>query len=153
MSAENDTLRVAKHFASVKTSDDLHNMENDCCAFVGEADFCHGNGEDNCTLQGKIELRGVDEAVLIKCSLALNDKLSCPALDSSVSRSAETEREIKRPSMAQASQDQGAVGVADPDEDSPNMIAYRKMPPPAKGSFLAFGTSKHMHEFGIETEC
>uniref|UniRef100_A0A672SDF6 Regulator of G-protein signaling 6-like n=1 Tax=Sinocyclocheilus grahami TaxID=75366 RepID=A0A672SDF6_SINGR len=29
--------------------------------------------------------------------------------------------------MAQASQDQGAVGVADPDEDSPNMIAYRKI--------------------------
>lgn len=29
--------------------------------------------------------------------------------------------------MAQASQDQGAVGVADPDEDSPNMIAYRKV--------------------------
>ncbi|CAM4693704.1 unnamed protein product [Leuciscus chuanchicus] len=37
-----------------------------------------------------------------------------------------TEREIKRPRMAQASQDQGAVGVADPDDDSPNMIAYRK---------------------------
>lgn len=30
---------------------------------------------------------------------------------------------------------------------------YPQMPPPAKGSFLAFGTSKHMHEFGIETEC
>lgn len=29
--------------------------------------------------------------------------------------------------MAQASQDQGAVGIADPDEDSPNMIAYRKI--------------------------
>ncbi|XP_051730347.1 regulator of G-protein signaling 6 isoform X2 [Ctenopharyngodon idella] len=29
--------------------------------------------------------------------------------------------------MAQAAQDQGAVGVADPDEDSPNMIAYRKI--------------------------
>ncbi|XP_056096719.1 regulator of G-protein signaling 6-like [Rhinichthys klamathensis goyatoka] len=29
--------------------------------------------------------------------------------------------------MAQASQDQGAVGVADPDDDSPNMIAYRKI--------------------------
>jgi len=29
--------------------------------------------------------------------------------------------------MAQASQDQGAVGVADPDDDSPNMIAYRKV--------------------------
>ncbi|ROI33866.1 hypothetical protein DPX16_20380 [Anabarilius grahami] len=40
--------------------------------------------------------------------------------------SPETERNIKRPRMAQASQDQGAVGVADPDEDSPNMIAYRK---------------------------
>uniref|UniRef100_A0A8C1YYT5 Regulator of G protein signaling 6 n=1 Tax=Cyprinus carpio TaxID=7962 RepID=A0A8C1YYT5_CYPCA len=29
--------------------------------------------------------------------------------------------------MAQASQEQGAVGIADPDEDSPNMIAYRKI--------------------------
>ncbi|XP_051951745.1 regulator of G-protein signaling 6-like isoform X1 [Xyrauchen texanus] len=29
--------------------------------------------------------------------------------------------------MAQASQDQGAVGIADPDEDSPNMIVYRKI--------------------------
>ncbi|KAB5540101.1 hypothetical protein PHYPO_G00097460 [Pangasianodon hypophthalmus] len=29
--------------------------------------------------------------------------------------------------MAQASQEQGAVGTADPEEDSPNMIVYRKI--------------------------
>ncbi|KAG7466360.1 hypothetical protein MATL_G00164070 [Megalops atlanticus] len=28
--------------------------------------------------------------------------------------------------MAQGSQDQGAVGTANPEEDSPNMIVYRK---------------------------
>lgn len=39
----------------------------------------------------------------------------------------DTEREIQKSSMAQASQEQGAVGIADPDEDSPNMIAYRKV--------------------------
>ncbi|KAF4071127.1 hypothetical protein AMELA_G00281490 [Ameiurus melas] len=32
----------------------------------------------------------------------------------------------KAESMAQASQEQGAPGTADPEEDSPNMIVYRK---------------------------
>lgn len=30
---------------------------------------------------------------------------------------------------------------------------YAQMLPPAKGSYLAFGTSKHMQEFGNKTEC
>ncbi len=79
-----------------------------------------------CFLKSHLYFHTNNWTYLINClgdtleSILFNWSLFCPF-------PTEKDRENKRPSMAQVSQDQGAVGIADPDEDSPNMIAYRKV--------------------------